>query len=155
MKAIELNDLDQRILKRLSVDARVSNREIARELGVTEGTIRTRLKRLTDENAIQVVAITNYDHMADPLVAYLWIDIDANYPVQPVIDALVAEPQITYVTSLLGRADLMAITWVRDSSQLVDYLHNRIDTIPGIARIHYELTHKLIKHDYRTTNIVT
>lgn len=71
MKQIELNDLDRRILERLSVDARVSNREIARELGVTEGTIRMRLKRLTDENAIQVVAITNYDHMSDPLVAYL------------------------------------------------------------------------------------
>jgi Lrp/AsnC family transcriptional regulator for asnA, asnC and gidA len=154
MKPIELNSLDQRILERLSSDARVSNRELARELGVTEGTIRVRLKRLTDENAIQVVAITNYDHMIDPVVAYLWIELDANYPTRPVIDALVAEPQITYVTSLLGRADLMAITWVRDSSQLVEYLHNRIDTIPGIARIHYELTHKLIKHDFRTTNIV-
>ncbi|MBF9152285.1 Lrp/AsnC family transcriptional regulator [Novosphingobium jiangmenense] len=154
MKPIELNSLDQRILERLSSDARVSNRELARELGVTEGTIRVRLKRLTDENAIQVVAITNYDHMIDPVVAYLWIELDANYPARPVIDALVAEPQITYVTSLLGRADLMAITWVRDSSQLVEYLHNRIDTIPGIARIHYELTHKLIKHDFRTTNIV-
>ncbi|ABP64593.1 transcriptional regulator, AsnC family (plasmid) [Novosphingobium aromaticivorans DSM 12444] len=154
MKQIELNDLDRRILERLSVDARVSNREIARELGVTEGTIRMRLKRLTDENAIQVVAITNYDHMSDPLVAYLWIDVDSTYPVGPIIEALVAEPQITYVATLIGRADIMAITWVNDASQLVDYLHDRIDQIPGIARIHYELTHKLIKHDYRTTSIV-
>ncbi|MFM2370736.1 MAG: hypothetical protein RIS85_458 [Pseudomonadota bacterium] len=154
MKAIELNDLDHRILERLSVDARVSNREIARELGVTEGTIRLRLKRLTDEDAIQVVAITNYDHMSDPLVAYLWIELDASQPVASVIEALVAEAQITYVATLIGRADIMAITWVNDASQLVDYLHNRIDKIPGIARIHYELTHGLIKHDYRTTSIV-
>ncbi|MDE2436831.1 MAG: Lrp/AsnC family transcriptional regulator [Sphingomonadales bacterium] len=154
MKPIELNDLDRRILDRLSIDARVSNREIARELGVTEGTIRMRLKRLTDENAIQVVAITNYDHMDDPLVAYLWIEVDATFPIQPILDALVAEPQITYVASLIGRADIMAITWVNDASQLVDYLHNRIDKIPGIARIHYELTHKLFKHDYRTTSII-
>jgi Lrp/AsnC family transcriptional regulator for asnA, asnC and gidA len=154
MKAIELNDLDRRILERLSVDARVSNREIARELGLTEGTIRMRLKRLTDEDAIQVVAITNYDHMDDPLVAYLWIEVDATFPVGPIIEALVDEPQITYVASLLGRADIMAITWVNDASQLADYLHNHIDKIPGIARIHYELTHKLIKHDYRTTSIV-
>jgi Lrp/AsnC family transcriptional regulator, regulator for asnA, asnC and gidA len=154
MKEIELNDLDRRILDRLSVDARVSNREIARELGVTEGTVRVRLKRLTDENAIQVVAITNYDHLTDPLVAYLWIERDASHPIGPIIDALVAEPQITYVAALIGRADIMAITWVTDASQLVAYLHNRIDKIPGIARIHYELTHKLIKHDYRTTSIV-
>lgn len=155
MKAIELNDLDRRILDRLAIDARVSNREIARELGVTEGTIRMRLKRLTDENAIQVVAITNYDHMDDPLVAYLWIEVDATYPVKPILEALVAEPQITYVTSLIGRADIMAITWVKAASDLVAYLHDRIDKIPGIARMHYELTHRLIKHDYRTTNIVS
>lgn len=155
MKAIELNDLDRRILDRLAVDARVSNRELARELGVTEGTIRMRLKRLTDENAIQVVAVTNYEHMDAPLIAYLWIELDTGYPVAPVIDALVAEPQITYVASLLGRADIMAIVWVKDASDLVEYLHNRIDRIPGIGRIHYELTHRYLKHDYRTTNIVT
>lgn len=154
MQPIELNDLDRRILDLLSVDARISNREIARKLGVTEGTIRVRLKRLTDENAIQVVAITNYDHMVDPLVAYLWIDLDLHYPIEPVLKALAAEPEITYVATLLGRADVMAITWVKDATQLVDYLHNRIDAIPGIARVHYELTHKFIKHDFRTTTIV-
>ncbi|SFR88481.1 Lrp/AsnC family transcriptional regulator [Sphingomonas jatrophae] len=154
MKRIELSDLDRRILDRLSTDARVSNREIARELGVTEGAIRVRLKRLTDEKAIQVTAITNYDLMPDPLVAYLWISTDAGYPLKEVIDALSAQPQITYVASLIGRADILAITWVRDASQLADYLHATVDRIPGISGIHYELTHKLIKHDYRATNIV-
>lgn len=155
MKPIDLSDLDRRILDQLSDDARISNREIARSLGVTEGAIRARLKRLMDENAIRVVAVTNYDCMSDPLIAYLWIELDTAYPVEPVIEALVAEPQITYVASLLGRADLMAITWVAEATQLVDYLHERIDNIPGIARIHYELTHKLMKHDFRTTTIVT
>lgn len=154
MKPIELNDLDRRILDRLAIDARVSNREIARELDVTEGTIRTRLKRLTDENAIQVVAVTNFDHLTDPLVAYLWITVDTAQPIGPVIETLVAEPQITYVSTLLGRADIMAITWVRDAAELVHYLHDRIDRIPGIASIDYELAHQFIKHDNRTTSIV-
>lgn len=154
MKAIEFSELDQKILDLLSVDARISNREIARQLGVTEGAIRVRLKRLSDENAIQVVAITNYEHIPDPMVAYLWIDVDAQFPIEPILKALTDEPQITYVATLLGRANIMAITWVKDASQLVDYLHNRIDTIPGIAHVHYELTHKFIKHDYKTTTIV-
>lgn len=154
MKTLQLNALDRRILDRLAIDARVSNREIARHLGVTEGTIRVRLKRLTDENAIQVTAITNYDLMPDQLVAYLWIEMEPGHPMRRVIDALVAQPQITYVASLVGRADILAITWVRDASQLADYLHNTIDQIPGVGRIRYELTHKLIKHDYRATHIV-
>lgn len=155
MKEIELSDLDRRLLDRLAIDARVSNREIAREFGLTEGAIRLRLKRLTEENAIQVAAVTNFDHIPDSIVAYLWIEVDASHPIKAVIDALVAQPEITYVASLVGRADILAITWVRSATHLTDYLHNTIDQIPGIARIRYELTHRLIKHDYKLTTIIT
>ena len=154
MTRIELSDLDRRILDRLALDARVSNREIAREFGMAEGTIRARLRRLTDEKAIQVGAVTNYDLLHDPLVAYLWIEADAAFPMADVLAALSAQPEISYVASLVGRADILAVTWVKDASQLTDYLHNTIDRIPGIARIHYELTHRLIKHDYRYTNVI-
>lgn len=154
MKQIELSDLDRRLLDRLAVDARVSNREIAREFGLTEGAIRLRLKRLMDEKAIQVSAVTNFDHIPEAIVAYLWIEVDASHPVKSVIDALVAQPEITYVATLVGRSDILAITWVRSAMHLTDYLHNTIDRIAGIARIRYELTHRLIKHDYRLTTIV-
>lgn len=154
MKEIELSDLDRRLLDRLATDARVSNREIAREFGLTEGAIRLRLKRLMDEDAIEVVAVTNIDHIPDSIIAYLWIDVDATYPLQSVLDALAAQPEVTYVASLVGRADILAITWVRSATHLADYLHNTIDPIPGIGRIHYELTHRMIRHDYRLTAII-
>lgn len=154
MTRIELSDLDRRILDRLALDARVSNRQIAREFGMAEGTIRARLRRLTEEKAIQVAAVTNYDLLQDPLVAYLWIEADTAFPMADVLAALSAQPEISYVASLIGRADILAVTWVKDASQLTDYLHDTIDRIPGIARIHYELTHHLIKHDYRYTNVI-
>lgn len=154
MKAIEFSDLDRKILEHLSVDARQSNREIARALGVAEGTVRQRLKRLMDESAIEVLAITSYDQDAEPLIAYLWITVDANHPFQEVLDALSDLDDVTYVASLVGRADILAITWVRDPAHLADFLHNTIDKIPGVATIRYELAHRLIKHDYRVTHIV-
>ena len=154
MKEIELSDLDRRLLDRLATDARVSNREIAREFGLTEGAIRLRLKRLLDEDAIEVVAVTNIDHIPDSVIAYLWIDVDTTYPLQSVLDALVAQPEVTYVASQVGRADILAITWVRSATHLADYLHNTIDPIPGVGRIRYELTHRMIRHDYRLTTII-
>jgi Lrp/AsnC family transcriptional regulator, regulator for asnA, asnC and gidA len=154
MKEIEFSDLDRRILDRLAVDARQSNREIARELGVAEGTIRLRLKRLLEEDAIEVLAITSYDQGAEPLVAYLWITVEASHPFEEVLAALVAQPEITYVASLIGRADILAITWVKDANELANYLHNTIDQIAGVGTLRYEIAHRLIKHDYRITNIV-
>ena len=52
MNGDRLDDLDRQIVERLARDARVSNRAIAAELGVTEGTIRTRIKRLQAEGLI-------------------------------------------------------------------------------------------------------
>lgn len=151
---IEFSDLDRRILDRLGDDARVSNREIARDLGMTEGSIRARLKRLAEEKAIHVAAITNYNYFDRPLVVYLWIDVDKSHPVDDVIAALVAQPEITYVASLVGRADIMAITWVREAAHFAEYLHEQIDRIPGIARVHYEMAHDLVKHDHRIMTIM-
>ena len=51
MSAALLDPLDRRIVEKLSRDARISNRAIAAELGVTEGTIRARIKRLQGASA--------------------------------------------------------------------------------------------------------
>ena len=40
-----LDELDHRIIEQLSNDARQSNRTVAAALQVTEGTVRTRIKR--------------------------------------------------------------------------------------------------------------
>jgi Lrp/AsnC family transcriptional regulator, regulator for asnA, asnC and gidA len=71
-KAIPLDAIDHKIIETLGIDARVSNREIGRALGLTEGTIRTRLKRLLDNRVIQVAAITNTGRLQNPMLAYLW-----------------------------------------------------------------------------------
>jgi Lrp/AsnC family transcriptional regulator for asnA, asnC and gidA len=42
----KLDEVDRQIVARLSRDARISNRQIASELGVTEGTVRARVKRM-------------------------------------------------------------------------------------------------------------
>ena len=47
-----LDNLDKQLIDMLSRDARVSNRKIAVELGVTEGTVRGRIKRLQIDGLI-------------------------------------------------------------------------------------------------------
>ena len=49
MSAVQLDDLDRQLIEILGRDARVSNRKIAGDLGVTEGTVRGRIKRLQQE----------------------------------------------------------------------------------------------------------
>ena len=54
-----MDELDQRIIGHLQMDGRASNAALARELGVTEGTIRRRVSRLIQEDVISIAAVPN------------------------------------------------------------------------------------------------
>ncbi len=149
MKRVELDDLDRRIIERLGEDARVSNREIGREFGLTEGTIRARLKRLIESNTIRVRAVTNIDRLRNPILAYLFIEADAAFHVETVAKALARVPEINFVATLLGRSDVLAMTLVENGDELTRLLRQTIDQIPGVHQVHYSLGQHFIKHDFR------
>ncbi|OAN66757.1 Lrp/AsnC family transcriptional regulator [Sphingomonas sp. TDK1] len=154
MSRIPLDDLDMRIIERLSREARVSNRELAREMELTEGTIRLRLKRLLDNKVIRVTAVTNANRLTNSFLAYLWIEADKASDIHALAQRLAELPDIAFVSTMLGRADVLAMTVVEDGAQLTDYLHGTIDSIPGVRRVRYSLGQNFIKHDYRYCALV-
>lgn len=154
MNRINLDELDNRIIERLGNDARVSNREIGREFGLTEGTIRSRLKRLLDNKVIRVAAVTNAKRLRNPILAYLWIEADTANDIDQIATNLAKLPEIGFVATTLGRADVLAMTLVENGNELTDFLHQTIDKIPGVRRVNYSLGQNFIKHDYRWCALV-
>lgn len=152
MKFSQFDELDKKIIDRLSLDARASNREIARELSVTERTIRVRLKRLLEEKIIRIAPITNT--LRKSSAVSLWIDVESAGQVAQVARDLAALPKIVYVATMLGRCDIVAVTLVESTEQLVSYIHDTIDQIPGVQQVRYTLVHQFVKHDYRWTMII-
>ena len=59
-----MDELDSKIITVLQRDGRASNALIAREVGVSEGTVRRRLRRLLDEEYISVVAMLDAERWA-------------------------------------------------------------------------------------------
>ena len=151
---ISLDDLDHKIIERLGHDARVSNREIGREFDLTEGTIRSRLKRLLDNRVIRVAAVTNANRLRNPILAYLWVEADSAADIERVAESLAQLPEIGFVATTLGRADVLAMTLVENGNELTDFLHQTIDKIPGVRRVRYSLGQNYIKHDYRWCALV-
>ena len=58
-----MDELDRRIISLLQMDGRASNAKIAREVGVSEGTVRRRLRRLIQEDVVKVVAVPNLEKL--------------------------------------------------------------------------------------------
>ena len=148
------DDLDRRILDRLALDGRTSNRRVADELGVTEGTVRTRIKRMQDEGQMRITALTNIRKLADPSLAFIWIEVERSHQCRAVAEALAREPQIGFVGIMVGRFDLLAITMVHGAAQLSEFLHGTVHIIPGVRHTECSLGARFLKHDYRLSRIV-
>jgi Lrp/AsnC family transcriptional regulator for asnA, asnC and gidA len=151
----KLDAVDRAIVGRLADDARVSNRQIAGELGVTEGTVRGRIKRMEEEKQIRITAVTNIDRFRDAALAYIWIEVERSGQTRAVAEALAKIPELGFVGVMLGRSDILAITMVRNTEHLAAFVHERISPIEGVRRTESTLGVNFLKHDYRMARIVS
>lgn len=150
-----LDEADQAIVAHLSNDARVSNREIAEGLGVSEGTVRARIKRMEEEKQIRITAVTNIDRFKDAALAYLWIEVERSGQTQAVAKKLAEIKELGFVGVMLGRSDILAITMVRNTEHLARFVHQRISGIEGVRATQSTLGVNFVKHDYRMARIVS
>jgi len=149
-----LDRVDRAIVGWLAKDARISNRRIAEELGVTEGTVRARIKRMEEEKQIRITAVTNIDRFRDAALAYIWIEVERSGQTRAVAKALSGIPELGFVGVMLGRSDILAITMVRNTEHLAEFVHRRISPIEGVRRTESTLGVNFLKHDYRMARIV-
>ena len=151
----KLDQADLAIIERLSHDARVSNREIAEQLGVSEGTVRGRIKRMEAQKQIRITAVTNIDRFKDAALAYIWIEVERSGQTRAVAQRLADITELGFVGVMLGRADILAITMVRNAEHLAEFVHQRISTVEGVRGTRSTLGVNFVKHDYRMARIVS
>jgi len=149
-----LDELDRRIVDRLARDARTSNRRIAAELDVTEGTVRGRIRRMQDDKLIHITAVSNIARLPNAILVYIWIEVEKSSEAERVARALAAMPRIGFVARMLGRFDVLAITMVQDPAELTEFLHGHVTNIPGVRRADCTMGVDFIKHDYTLSRIV-
>jgi len=71
-----LDQLDCKMIELLQKDGRISNTEIAKNIGMSEATVRTRLNRLIQEGFIQIVAVSNPIKLGFKIVGNIRIHIE-------------------------------------------------------------------------------
>ena len=154
MNGDRLDDLDHQIVERLARDARVSNRAIAAELGVTEGTIRTRVKRLQAEGLIQFTVVTDFRMAGSPNLVMFGIHADPSR-VEEIAKQISAIPAINCVIVLLGRDSGLAMALLQTVEQLNDLLLTRIRTLEGVREVEVSISVHNIKYDVGIARITS
>lgn len=153
MRSYKIDELDQKIIALISEDARLSNRKIAAELGFTEGTIRSRVKRLEDENYIRFTAVTSMGHMNTPQLGQIGIHAEQNM-IRDVAQRVSKIPEINAVIILLGRFDILAIGLFEGLDDVHQVASNQILDIKGVRLVETSLVIDTIKYDNRIAKIM-
>lgn len=154
MSDYRIDELDQKVIQLLSDDARLSNRKIASELGFTEGTIRSRVKRLEDENYIRFTAVTNMSHFDTPQLAYVGIHAEQNM-IKDVAAEVAKFSEINAVIILLGRFDILAIGLFEGLSAVHQVASNKVLDLEGVRLVETSVVVDVVKYDNRIAKIMT
>ncbi|GAA4393545.1 Lrp/AsnC family transcriptional regulator [Tsukamurella soli] len=126
-----LDDLDRSILRELESDGRRAFRQIARNVRSSEATVRARVKRMQDLDILRIVAFADPERLGDAQLALVLLRVDPRRH-RDVVAALVALPQVTYVSTLMGRADICAEVRSADNHDLWEFLNTKVSAIEGV-----------------------
>ena len=145
-----VDDLDRQILRRLQQDGRMPYRQIARELGVSEGTIRGRANRMEELGVLSIVAIADPFRLGYRVLAFLLIRVTPGKQ-DEIVKELVSWPESTYVSDCVGQADIYMQIVCHDNDHLHDLLSTRMAQLDGIRSVETCIELKMHKVSYQYT----
>ncbi|MFT3853706.1 MAG: Lrp/AsnC family transcriptional regulator [Ilumatobacteraceae bacterium] len=126
---IPLDELDRSLVKLLVHDARSPWRQVARQLDVSESTVRARVRRLEDSGLVRLIA------QIDPIsagadVEYAWIGVRVRDGRRAdVVRLLVTQADVNEVSTTVGPYDVLAFVGVRSPRRLARIL----DDLRGVG----------------------
>ena len=128
-----MDELDRKIIALLQLDGRSSNAKIAREVGVSEGTVRRRLRRLIQENVVKVIAVPNLEKMGYATTALVGLQTGPGKS-DSVAAAIAKLDKVHYVAITTGAYDVFVWVGLESAESLGSFLRNQIGTIDGVQR---------------------
>jgi Lrp/AsnC family transcriptional regulator, regulator for asnA, asnC and gidA len=143
----QLDKLDCQIVKLLQQNGRLSNTSIAKELGIAEATVRTRLKRLINEDYIKIVAIGNPQKLGFDITGNIKLRIDVKKK-ESVVDALFQLKEAVHINLMTGSTDIDIDFIVKSLTELNDLIYNKISKIEGIITTETSLIMEQVKENH-------
>ncbi|MEN1760624.1 MULTISPECIES: Lrp/AsnC family transcriptional regulator [Anoxynatronum] len=142
-----LDHVDMKIIRMLQRDGRTPNTDIARELGVSESTVRNRISRLIDNKVMQIVAVADPFKLGLDVAAMIKIHSDIKK-----VDHVAAElgkiNEIWYIALATGRSTFDIEVYVKNIHQLHELLEKKIWPIDGIEQTETSVVLSYLKREY-------
>lgn len=141
----QLDEHDEAIIGVLREDGRMPIRDLAQRVGLTEATVRARIRRLEESGSMRIVAKLDLGAMGYPFVALVGLKIRGR-TIDEVGQDLLQIPEIISVLSVIGRNDLEIQVIARDMAMLNTLLTETIPAVDGIVGVESALAMNIVKY---------
>ncbi|MBC8334704.1 MAG: Lrp/AsnC family transcriptional regulator [Anaerolineales bacterium] len=134
-----LDNLDKIILRELQLDARVSNADLARSVGLSPSATLTRVKRLEESEYIKGYATEiNRQQIGYDLLCFVSVSLQRHQvsQVENFHEAIQGMPEVLECHHLTGDHDYLLKVVAKNTVDLEHFLVHRLTPIDGVDRIH-------------------
>jgi Lrp/AsnC family transcriptional regulator for asnA, asnC and gidA len=130
LKPANLDEVDRELVRLLQEDGRRSLSEMAREVGLSHASVRSRINRLLEEQIVTITAVTHpgtHGYTQSATVA-----IRTDHRVASVSESVAEIPEVYYLGTVTGEYDLLVELMAKDTEHLQE-LVMQLRAIPGVA----------------------
>lgn len=142
-----LDKLERQIILLLQQNGRMPYVEIAQKVGVTEGTVRRKVKWLMEEGIIKVAAVANPHVIGFDTPAIISIKTETD-KVMHVASQLQQLPGVRFVALTTGSFDIIMEGYWANNQELYRFLTMELSRVEGIREYNTSLVLRIMKQAY-------
>src|SRR5919106_2943013 len=145
---LNIDEVDAKILKKILLDARLSYRSIADQIGVSAPTVLSRINRLQSHQIIKSYsAIVDHEKLGYDLTAIIEVTAHKGKIVE-VERAISKFPNVCTVYDITGLTDMIIIAKFRNRKELSHFVKREL-ALPAIERTNSHMVLITVKEDFR------
>jgi len=145
---MHLDETDVKILKTLTLDARLSSRQTAKQCGVSIGTVLSRIKKMEKEGIIRgYSALLDHEKLGYELTVVSEITVSKGRLLE-VENEIARLPNVCCVYDVTGLIDAVIIAKFKNREELGKFT-KRLLALPYVERTNTHVVLTTIKEDFR------
>ena len=134
MAVEKIDNLDRKILKILSQNARIPFKDVAAECNVSRAAIHQRVQHLIENGVITGSGFDiNPKSLGYSTCTYVGITLERGSMYKTVCERLIHIPEIVECHFTTGPYTMLVKLYARDNEQLMHLLNSQLQSIPGVV----------------------
>ncbi|UCD99634.1 MAG: Lrp/AsnC family transcriptional regulator [Chloroflexota bacterium] len=127
-----MDQIDLDIISSLQSDGRKPFTDIAKELDISEGTVRNRVARLVEERVLQIIGMVDPYRLGFDAPAIISVSVQPPL-LESVANTIAKFPEVSYLIMVSGEFDLLVEVLCKDRDHLANFLNEKLLHVPGIV----------------------